>query len=102
MSVFDGCTGLKTLHLNEGLQEIHGHALCGANSLEGTLNIPSTLPALGLFNVTTKIKHLVIGKAVENNDYSFISLISSFISISIAGEDEIFFSMTSTEDIMVE
>ena len=70
MSVFDGCTGLKTLHLNEGLQEIHGHALCGANSLEGTLNIPSTLPALGLFNVTTKIKHLVIGKAVENIKYT--------------------------------
>ncbi len=34
--------------------------------------------------------------------YSLISLISSFISISTAGEVAIFFSITSTEDIMVE
>lgn len=71
--VFDNCTGLKTVHLPDTMQEINGHAFYGADALDGTLKIPASLPGLCLYAVKTKVKHLIIGKAVENIKFSNIT-----------------------------
>ena len=51
-----------------------------------------------LLNFSLSIKIFSCRKVCWKEDYSFISFISSFISISIAGDEDIFFSITSTEE----